>query len=283
MIAFQFVPASRFTLETLAALYTRTFEGYVMKAIITPAQLETFIRVEDLDLDLSPVLCVGAEMVGFATVGMRGSEAYCRGFGVTVPYRGKGLAHALCEEMIRQARNAGARTMTLGVLIENQGAVKTYLRAGFRPARELHSVAWRRAVTRLVSGDKEEATSFENVCEIEPRRALEHFAAFHPGRAVWNRALPSLKKMNDLQGRAIVKNDTVCAYVLFRTGESEMEILDLGAARARDGVTLLCALQQDYPQIVCYNEPAESPMHAAFRASDFVVTYRRYEMCWRSK
>lgn len=272
MTSFHFVPASRFTLETLAALYTRTFEGYVMKAVITPAQLERFIRVEDLDLDHSPVLGVGDEMVGFATVGMRGNAAYCRGFGVTVPYRGKGLAHALCEEMIRQARKAGARTMTLGVLIENKGAVRTYLRAGFRPAREIHSVAWTR-------GDKMDTTHLANVSEIEPRRALENFGAFHSRRAMWNRAFPSLEKMNDLNARAIVENDILCAYALFRREESGIEIADLGATGVQEGVALLRALQHEYPQIVCYNEPADSPMHAAFRECDFVVTYRRYEMC----
>jgi ribosomal protein S18 acetylase RimI-like enzyme len=271
MSEYQIVRASRFDLETLARLYTRTFEGYFYPAVITPAMLASFIHVEDLDLDLSPVLTVHGELVAFATVGLRGKAAYCRGFGVIPEFRGKGLANALCDAMLQQARRAHAVKMTLGVLIENQGAVKTYLRGGFKPARELHSVEWKRT-------DHSIRAKPLNASHIESSCALERFNVLHSIPSIWNRDLPSLCKMADLCALGILEHDVLTAYVLYHVRDDKLEIQDLTAAGINNAIILLHHLQSSAAHIVCYNEPEPSPMHGAFRACDFAITHRRYEM-----
>ena len=138
-----FLPGSCFDLDFLADLYTRTFAEYFYPCLVTTAEMEEIVRVEQLDLDRCPVMLFGKEPVGFATLGIRGSESYCRGFGVIVPYRGKGLGHVLCDEMIRLAKDAGARRMVLGVIKENIPALQTYGRAGFQTLREMISLEWR--------------------------------------------------------------------------------------------------------------------------------------------
>lgn len=267
-----FLPASDFGLETLARLYTRTFEGYVYKAVITPEQLASFIEIEDLDLRLSPVLRAGDDLMAFATVGLRGRHAYCRGFGVIPEYRGKGLANALCDEMTLQARKAGARDMTLGVLIDNVGAVKTYERGGFRPTRELHSLQW--------TANHPPPPRDVRVLETEPRRVLQHFDSLHAVPAVWNRDLPSLSKMPNLNARAVFEVAVPTAYLLFRQDGPTTEIVDLGWTHADGALALVRALQADNtsPEIVCFNEPNDSPSLEIFSACGFAVTHRRYEM-----
>lgn len=288
-----FTPASHFSLDVLADLYTRTFADYSYPVLITPEMLAEFIRVEDLALQRSPVMCVGDELVGFATVGMRGDQGYCRGFGVTVPYRGQGLASALCEEMLEQARQAGARRLTLGVLIKNERAVKTYLRSGLRVVRQLFTYEWERTnenATEVAEAD---------ITPADPSALLQHFAALHPVPAIWNRDLPSLvHELTDENsplpvgegfgvrvgaqevrgGLAILENDAPAAYVLFSERADRIEILDLAATRVDDGKRLLRALQRIYPRLVCWNEPEDSPMRAAFLACGFVVKQPRYEM-----
>lgn len=282
---YEVLGASEFDLETLARLYTRTFEGYAYTAVITPAQLEAFVSIEDLKLELSPVLRVGEELVAFTTVGVRGAHAYCRGFGVIPEFRGKGLANALCAEMIRKAWDAGAQDMVLGVLKENHSAVQTYRRGGFEVTRELHTVEWARA-QEMAAGDGTEGQGEgalrralpTRLVEIEPERALKDFAALHTVAAVWNRDLASLERMTGLQGLAIWDGDALRGYVLFRADGDGVEILDLSAARVEDGMELLRTLQGRWARIVCYNEPEESWMHGAFQAAGFEMTQRRWEM-----
>lgn len=266
-----FRAASEFDIATLARLYTRTFEGYVVAVTITPEMLETWIRVEDLRLDLSPVLCVGDTPVGFATVGLRGEHAYCRGFGIVPEFRGQGLANELSQEIVERARSVHASDMVLGVLIDNTKAVKSYRASGFEPVRELHSVEWKGEHAK-VSSPAADVAAIESAC------ALAQYETLHSVHAVWNRDLPSLEKMRGLQGLAILENNVPLAYVLYRADAGKVEIVDLTSPRTADGQKLLRALQGKFDWIVCYNEPESSTAHAAFRACDFRVTQRRYEM-----
>ncbi len=265
------VPAAEFDIETLARLYTRTFEGYFYPAIITPELLEAWIRIEDLDLNLSPVLRVGDELAAFATVGLRGRAAYCRGFGVVPEFRGKGLANALCAAMVAQARRANATDMRLGVLIENTGAVNTYLNGGFKPTRELYTVKWERPENFTTDVTK-------RVRVIDPSAALERYHALHVVPSIWFRDYDSMIKMTGLDAAAILDAGVPSAYVIFRRGGADIEIQDVAAERVQDAIELLRALQMGARQMVCHGEPNDSPMQSAFQASGFAIMHRRYEM-----
>ncbi len=302
---FSFVPASSLTLAQLADLYTRTFADYFYEAIITPELMAHFVCIDHLDLHRSPVLRVGDELVGLATVGVRGDETNCKGFGIVVPYRGRGLAHHLCIEVLNQARLAGARRLTLGVLQKNERAVKTYLRAGLRIRRELFSFEWNSTSPPAPLLQGEGGRSLSASCAtahsavgaqsraaqgvgegwsrelqaISPQFALQHFAALHRVPPIWERDLPTLQMLDDLKGLALANGDTPCAYVLFQqTSDDTIEIVDIASVGAKHASPLLCALQPQYSHITCGNEPADSPMVAVFREAGFTETWRRYEM-----
>ena len=275
----RFLPASSFRVDFLADLYTRTFANYFVPCLVTPQDLAGYIRIEQLDLDRCPVMLVGETPVGFATVGIRGVESYCKGFGVIVPFRGKGLSHPLCEEMVQWAREAGARRMGLGVIKENKRAVSTYQRAGFQPLRELVSLEWRADGPNLPSAESPP----DAVTTADPAELLAHFDGLHAVRPIWNRDLLSLHEIDDLQGVAVFSKGAPTTYVLFQGGSEVAEIVDLGArvgdaASHRSLHAVLSTLQRRLANIVCYNEPADNPLLDALLGVGFRETVRRYEL-----
>ena len=159
------------------------------------------------------MLCDGDEPVALATVGLRADQAYCKGFGVIPAYRGRGLSLELCQEMARQARQAGARRLALGVMQANERAVRTY-----RPSR------YARRTRAAVVGDGQQESTVDSgrqtederrkmqdardniaraveVKDAPPEQLLAHFAALHPVCPLWSRDLPSLLARTQLQGR----------------------------------------------------------------------------------
>ena len=275
-----FLPGSSFDLDFLADLYTQTFADYFYPCLVTTEELADIVRIEQLDLDRCPVMLVEEKAVGFATLGIRGSESYCRGFGVIVPYRGKGLGHVLCEEMIRLARDAGARRMTLGVIQKNTPAIQTYYRAGFQCLRELVSLEWQ--VDADDARRRDRKSTADQVVEASPEVLFRQFEDLHTVRPVWDRDLPSLRERDDLRGLAVISGGVSEAHVLFREHGERAEIVDLGA-RAGGGSSqhvgsLLSKLQEAHPQLVCHNEPSDSPVLGALLASGFRETVRRLQL-----
>src|SRR4051812_28928051 len=97
-----YVPASSFALDALAEIFTRSFEAYFYPSTVTAEQLAARVRMENLDLQRSLVILLGEQPVGVALLGLRGERAWCGGFGVMLPFRGRGLAHQLAAAMLDQ-------------------------------------------------------------------------------------------------------------------------------------------------------------------------------------
>ena len=284
-----FRPAAAFSFEALAALYTQTFEGYFYASSVSAADLAGFCRIEQLDLYRSPVLCDGDEPVALATVGLRADQAYCKGFGVIPAYRGRGLALELCLEMVRQARQAGARRLALGVMQAHERAVRTYRRVGMYVERELLSLEWaaetmadgRQRVERTsgAAAASEAVLTPVEVRECSAEQLLAHFAALHQVKPLWSRDLPSLLARTQLVGAAVWTSERPAAYVLFECKSPEaLNLVDLVVAEPMAGATLLATLQREAGLITCHNEPEDSPALAALQAAGFRVTMRSYEM-----
>ncbi len=64
--------------------------------------------------------------------------------------RGMGIGTALMRKAERQARSMGKRSMSLGVIGENAGAIRLYERLGYRTTR-----TWRGFFVRLAAGSSE--------------------------------------------------------------------------------------------------------------------------------
>ncbi|HMQ33904.1 MAG TPA: GNAT family N-acetyltransferase [Chloroflexaceae bacterium] len=266
-----FTPASSLSLEALAELFTRSFEAYFYPGVTTPAILARRVAAEDIDLVRSVVLTVGGQPAGVALLARRGARAWCAGFGVAMAHRGRGLAHALAAELIRQAREAGARALTLEVLTRNTAALRVYEAAGLTIRRRLLVLAWR-------PGDegRPEAAPLE---ELPPDElVLGHFAALHPAPAAWQREPAALLALPDLRGLALGEGGALAAYALVSGDETGLRLADLGARDEPAARRLLAALQARAASLTSVNEPAESPLTPAFLRSGFVVADEQHEL-----
>jgi RimJ/RimL family protein N-acetyltransferase len=284
-----FASAAAYTLDELSDIFTRSFEDYFYPGTTTAAILAARVRAEQIDLQRSLVMRVAADPVGIALLGLRGDRAWCGGFGVMLPLRGRGLAHELAAAMLEQARQAGARGCVLEVLIRNQRAIKAYTRVGFQPLRDLQVLEWGRphppaqdsigaeiprAEQRADAGDQQAV-----LVSRSPAALLAHFAALHPTPAAWQRDLPALLVRSGMVGAALIDSDQLRAYVLLTplpNGGARIE--DLGATDAAQAAMLLAALQARYTRLISVNEPADSTLTSAFAAAGFTEADRQHEL-----
>lgn len=268
-----FLRASSFTLDAFADIVTRSFEAYAYDISMTAALISWRACVDSIDLYHSLVMLVGDEPAGMAVLGLRRERAWCGGFGVMVPFRGRGLSHQLTAALLDQARQAGAREFSLEVLTRNHPAITTYARAGFEVRRDLLILEWHREPDTTIP--QPDSTIIAVPCD----QLLEHFAALHPLPAAWQRDLPGLLVRGPMDGLAILEHYVPVAYVLFRTVENGMtHVMDVGARDSAHIAPLLHAVQARNEQISVVNEPAESPFIPAFLAAGFTEADRQHEM-----
>ena len=271
-----FTPATAFSLDALAEIFTRAFAGYYYAQTLTGAMFAAKTRLESLDLHFSPVMLSGGEPCGIAVLGLRGERAWCGGFGVAAPKRGAGLAARLAAEMLGQARAAGARECVLEVLTRNERAIKTYARAGFRTTRDLRILEWRAPEGRDPAAGQ---GTTHALIEQAPARLLERFSELHPAPAAWQRDLPALLASGKLRGLALGHGERAGAYALLaETPDGGARVEDLGAVGVEQAAALLRALQPRYARLFSVNEPADSPLTAAFGAAGFVERDRQHDM-----
>lgn len=273
-----YVAASAFSLEALADIFTRSFEAYFYPGVTTAEALARRVREEQIDLAHSPVLLLDGEPAGMALLAVREERAWCGGFGIMLPHRGRGMAKPLASELIARARASAALRLELEVLTRNERAVRTYAGCGFRTRRDLQIFEW------CAPGDGEGvALGDEGVRWSErggPRAGtlLTRFGDLHHAHAAWQRDLPALLVKQGLQHVSVERGGALVGYALFVGRERGVRIEDLGAATVEDAAALLRALQGVYGRIISVNEPSDSPITAAYPAVGFVEVDRQHEM-----
>jgi GNAT superfamily N-acetyltransferase len=266
-----FMSAAGLSLEALADLFTRSFEGYYYPGTTTVEVMSRNVRTESIDLSASSVLLADGEPAGIALLALRGERTWCAGFGVVAARRGLGLAHALAAEMVARARSAGARLLTLEALTRNDRAIRTYQRAGLTITRRLLIMSWR-------PGDEAAPGDPPQLAEAAPEELLGHFAALHPAPAAWQRDLPALLVGSGRRGLALPGPDGPIAYALVSGDAESTRVADLGARDADAAYRLLRGLQSQARSLISVNEPAESPLTAAFYRAGCIVADEQHEM-----
>ena len=130
-------PAAGFDEEALAALFTASYEGYLVPFAVDAATLRYLTDTFDLDREASRVALRDGVPVGIANLGLRGPDAWVGGVGVIPSERRRGTGRALMEALHEQARGRGVERVWLEVIDENTQALALYEDLGYEHVRDV--------------------------------------------------------------------------------------------------------------------------------------------------
>ncbi len=136
-----FIAAAELPYSDLAPLFERAFANYLVPIRATPSTMEARNRIEHVDLFASQIALHGAAPVALALIARRGRRSRVAAMGVVLEARGSGVAQALLDKVIGDARDRGDDSLVLECIASNERAFRLYRRAGFVTARRL--VGWR--------------------------------------------------------------------------------------------------------------------------------------------
>jgi GNAT superfamily N-acetyltransferase len=176
-----FLPAAQLVYAELATLFERTFEGYIVPMRATPSGTEARNRCEHVDLFASQIALHGTTPVALALIARRGRRCRVAAMGVVVEARGSGVARALLDKVVDDARLRGDHAMVLECIEGNDRALRLYQRAGFAVTRRL--VGWRAGA--LVPAPA-------SIVEVDPAELGRHLARSDDGQLPWQLAPETL-------------------------------------------------------------------------------------------
>lgn len=130
------------SVNVLTELWNRGFQQDYSDTKHTPAQQLQRMGRYRIDPGLSVVAYIGEEPAGFVWIGWREAHgrklAWNGGTGVIPAFRGRGLSKRMLAEAIRRVGEAGAESLSLEAMTNNEPAVRAYRSCGFVTLDRLH-------------------------------------------------------------------------------------------------------------------------------------------------
>jgi len=176
-----FASAAELLYGDLAQLFERAFASYVVPIRATPSAMEARNRIEHVDLFASQIALDGATPVALALIARRGRRSRVAAMGVVPLARGSGVAQALLDKIIGDARDRGDDSLVLECIASNERAFRLYRRAGFVTTRRL--VGWRAGAL---------APEAQPIVEVDPAELGRVLARSDAGGLPWQLAPESL-------------------------------------------------------------------------------------------
>lgn len=272
MNAYRFTTALDYTFAQLAEMHNISFSGYFFPVEMTPESTASFYRV----YSVAPQHCVimhteDGVLVGLAKLALRGSRAWCAGFGIAPAFRGKGLGKLLATQMIEEARKAGAVTLQLEVLQQNTAAFRLYSSTGFVVTRQLVGM-------QIATANLPPATSTFTPTSVMLNNLLPTIIAQR--QPDWEHELPSILATNhqalvttgphSSQAGLVYQYPSKIVRVLSSTPSPDTALEEMAA--------LLIVAASEAQTIQVYNEPEDSISLNLYKALGFQEFFLQYEM-----
>ena len=272
------IAVERASIAQRASVMNAAYADYFVPVRVSQPQLETMDRVYEVDLSLSVMARTRWEAVGMALLSLRGDQGWISAVGVVPEHRRSGIARAMMERLIENARQAGAQTVTLEVISQNSVALHLYQQLGFETVREL--LTWQRP-----AGADPLPVPPDPIAAADADELLAYFAPWHIHRPAWQRAESTLRKLRDrLTGYRLNWRGSPVSYCLVNAVDETVSILDV-AADPNSGLmmpdrSLLQAVAALYPRraLSISNVAADDPVSRVLAALGFLVTIRQQEM-----
>ena len=273
-------PASGFDAGALADVLNASYRDYAAPIQFTAEQYEFFASSHDIDLDLSVVAEAAGKAVGLAQLARRGDRGWVAGVGVVPEQRRQGIARAMMEALIANARAAGLKRLQLEVLQQNGAALALYQDLGWRIEREL--LTWSRPVEQGPL-----PIPAELLVEMDPLVLLDAGFGWHDQPPCWQRQRRTLATFPaaGLRGWTLLRDGRPAGYVLgFSPHEGQMTLVDVVVDPAYGirsaGRPLVQALHLRFLDTTTRlaNEPVDSVLNHLFAALTYRVIFRQHEM-----
>ena len=272
MNSYRFSTALDYTFAQLTEMHNISFSGYLFPVQMTPEAAASMYRVYQVALQHCIVMhSEDGAFVGLAKLALRGSRAWCAGFGIAPAFRGRGLGKLLATAMIEEAYRAGAATLQLEVLEQNTAAFRLYSSVGFVVTRQLVGL-------QIAADDLPQANSPVVATLIDLEHLLPSIIGQrHPD---WEHELPSILAANHQALVSTGPYNTQAGLVYQRTGERVRVLSSTPSTTTlpEEMAALLTAAASGARTIQVYNEPEDSNSFHLYKALGFQEFFRQREM-----
>lgn len=271
----QLVPASRFSIEQLTAIYNQTRVDYLVPMPMNAKRLGDYIADYDVDLEHSLVALQGDELLGVAMLGAREGRAWITRLGVLPNTRRGGVGQALMTGLLENAAQLNRSFVMLEVIKNNAPARQLFLKLGFREIREL-------LVLRRPPVIPPPDPVIADAQRLERADALR-LAGRDRGTMPWTNQSETLINAHEVSGLQITLPDDSRGWLVYQRQKFTLtrfayktEVGDPTAV----AYAFLSHLHHQYPRLDTHleNIQVNDPHLPAFYEMGYVEAFRRIEM-----
>jgi ribosomal protein S18 acetylase RimI-like enzyme len=275
--AIELIPASRFTIDELTAIYNQTRVDYLVPMPMNAARLAEYVQSYDVDMDHSLVASDGGDLRGVAMLGVRADRTWITRLGVIPSTRRGGVGEALMRSLLEQSESIGIDFTMLEVIKNNTPAHQLFLKLGFYEVGEL--LILRRSPSKHLMDPV-----------VADARRLERYEAldlvgYNRGTQPWTNQSESLSHAQDISGLYLTLPDGSRGWLVYQRQKFmlthfiyQTEVGD----PAEMAYAFLSHLHHQYPRLDTHieNIQVNDPHLPGFYKMGYVESFRRIEM-WR--
>lgn len=272
------IPASDFTIEELTDIYNQTRMDYIIPMPMTPARLQEYIDVYDINLSASCVVMEAdrEQLLGLCMLGVRRDRAWITRLGVLPNTRKRGLGHIMMDHMIREARARDASEVWLEVIKGNKPAHKLFCKKGFVQTREL--LVGRRPPTAA----RTKTQDFVQLEAVDDYGALELLRRRRE-QINWLNEIESFHNVRQLTGLVVTLPRGSWGWAVFEPGALQIRRVLVGVERGDVVEVTTAVLQQLHAMspmqdAIVENLSEHDDRWPGYEAAGYFETFRRIEM-----
>lgn len=266
------VPASAFI-----AAFNAAYRNYYRPISLSASGLQSTIAREAVALQASVVATSGRQVVGTALLGVRPPRGWIGAVGVVPAHRKRGIARAMMDYLLEQARGLGLDSLQLEVIDANHAARALYESLGFVATRRLLILA--HTPTTITPSAR------ANGVTCQPRKGSEVLAALETLDSVkrpWGRDVAALRPLvGQMTGYLAWQDgqDAIAGACLCDAFPFQVYLATL-AGRPGACAALLNALHAEHPgsTITYFNVPEDDPLLPALREAGYEESISQFEM-----
>jgi GNAT superfamily N-acetyltransferase len=207
------------SIKEIAETFNLAFSDYIVPFHLNEEQLERKIKSESVNLSLSPAAFRDDKLVGFILHGQDIVDGnlvmYNAGTGVVPKERGNKITAQLYNYILPQLKKEGASKVILEVITENNAAISTYSKIGFKLYRHLNCFKG-----QLQLEENKKSYNIKTLDAIQWDE-LERFWDFEPSWPNSSRTLEKAGAMNIFIG--IYDGKTLAGYLVYNPSAKRVQ------------------------------------------------------------